>query len=59
MDRAEDIADKYIDGRLSCEVCPDLMQMIDEVRTGQMSREEFVDIIRYHLDMNNKLEKVI
>jgi len=56
MDRAEEIADKYLDGRLSCEVCPDLNQLIEDTRSGKMSKDEFIDIIRFHLE---NLDKVV
>jgi len=42
----DDLARGLIDGTVSCEGCPSLKDLIEQVKAGQMNFEEFKTILR-------------
>jgi hypothetical protein len=60
MDRAEFVANELLVGKMSCQTCPDLSELVRRVKSNELDKSEFVDIIRTHLDYkNNKVDEII
>jgi hypothetical protein len=56
--RSEQVAEDLLEGKLSCDDCPDLKKMVESVRNNEMGKEEFEQIIDYHLKMNEQKYKL-
>ena len=50
MDKAEEIADKLLQGRMSCESCEDLSDLVERVKSNELDKNTFTEIIRNHLN---------
>jgi hypothetical protein len=55
---AEELASAFIEGRRRSDDCPHLNQLVEQVREGTLSRDEFVEIIDFHLKENERRERL-
>jgi hypothetical protein len=59
-DRAENVSEMLLDGRMSCEICPTLTDLVRKVKENEMSKSDFVNIIRSNIEyQNNKVLNVV
>jgi hypothetical protein len=56
--RSEHISDDLIEGRMECDDCPDLKKLVESVKRNELGREEFEQIIDYHLKINEEIDKL-
>lgn len=49
-DRAKQLAEDFLSGRIKCDDCSNLNQLIEDVRVDKISREQFIEIIQNHLN---------
>jgi hypothetical protein len=50
LDDSDIIAEKLVTGEINCTTCPELNEYVSQVRNGEMSFDDFKDIVRANKD---------